>query len=403
MKSGVVVGGGIIGISIARKLAKLGADVILCEKSRHLFMETSSRNSGVIHAGLYYPKDSKMAFHCVRGKLMLYDYLRGRNLPHEQCGKLVVASSENDLCILEALHKKGIANGVLDLRMVSVAEIRSMEPACSSTVGALLSPSTGIVDQHALCESLLVEAEEAGAIIALETDVTRIETTSSSSFIVHSSDKGDIAADFVVNAAGLGATQLAGHTDDLAAELIPTTYYAKGTYFRASFKERPFQRLIYPLPEPGGLGIHATLMLAGDHGVRFGPDVEWLSPHSSSGSSSSSSSSSSSRRDVYAHEGLPDLTRAYQVDETKRKAFFDAVHKYFPTIREEDLSPDYVGIRPKLVGPAGGISELQDFMVQDSSIHGIRGLINLYGIQSPGLTSSLSIAHDVALRVLREG
>jgi L-2-hydroxyglutarate oxidase LhgO len=199
MKSGVVVGGGIIGISIARKLAKLGADVILCEKSRHLFMETSSRNSGVIHAGLYYPKDSKMAFHCVRGKLMLYDYLRGRNLPHEQCGKLVVASSENDLCILEALHKKGIANGVLDLRMVSGAEIRGMEPACSSTVGALLSPSTGIVDQHALCESLLVEAEEAGAIIALETDVTRIETTSSSSFIVHSSDKGDIAADFVVN------------------------------------------------------------------------------------------------------------------------------------------------------------------------------------------------------------
>ena len=404
-----------LGLSIARRMQQVGFEVVLCEKMRALGTEMSSRNSGVIHAGLYYPDGSLMARHCRRGKEMLYDYLLERpHIPFERCGKLVVATADEDIHKLEAILRAGQRHGVSDLRLVSWPEVRAMEPALTTAAAALLSPSTGVLDQHAFMASLQHEAEEAGVVMALDTCIDAVEDAvdggsggrgSGGRFIVRSRDKGDLQCDVVVNAAGLAAPWLASRTKPYPPALVPTAYYAKGSWYRVACKTRPFSRLVYPLPEAGGLGVHATLII-GEEGLRFGPDVEWLT------SAPASSQATAEGVDPFAHSDPPDPRTAYAMDDSAphRHAFYTSIAQYYPALKEEQLVPDYSGIRAKLVGPDGrstggcgrSTAQLRDFVIDDSSTHGVRGLVNLFGIQSPGLTSSLSIAHDVADILLRD-
>ena len=419
MSSAVVVGGGVLGLSIALRMQQVGFEVVLCEKMRALGTEMSSRNSGVIHAGLYYPEGSLMARHCRRGKDMLYDYLLERpHIPFERCGKLVIATADEDIHKLEAILRTGQRNGVSDLRMVSWPEVRAMEPALTAaTAAALLSPSTGVLDQHAFMASLQHEAEEAGVVMALDTCIDAVEEAVDSGsggggggggggrFVVRSKDKGDLQCDVMVNAAGLAAPWLAARTKSYPPALVPSAYYAKGSWYRVACKTRPFSRLVYPLPEPGGLGVHATLII-GEESLRFGPDVEWLT------SAPVSSQDAAGCVDPFAHSDPPDPRTAYAVEDSAahRRAFYTSIAKYYPALREEQLVPDYSGIRAKLVGPDGrstggcgrSTAQLRDFVIEDSSTHGVQGLVNLFGVQSPGLTSSMSIAHDVADMLLRD-
>jgi L-2-hydroxyglutarate oxidase LhgO len=356
----IVAGAGVIGLAVARALALAGREVIILEAADRIGSETSSRSSEVIHAGIYYPPGSLMARLCVEGRALLYAYCQERAIPHRQCGKLIVASSEMELQQLSAIAAKAASNGVTDLRQISASEARALEPALVAT-GALLSPSTGIVDSHAYMLSLLGDAENAGAVLVCNSPVERGRATQHGIVVdVGGAEPTSLGCRLFVNAAGLAAPKLARRIDGMPPALVPKEYFAKGDYF-SLVGRAPFSRLIYPVPVKGGLGIHLTLDLAGQ--ARFGPDIEWVD------------------------------TLHYEVDPAKAALFYAGVRRYFPDLKDGALLPAYSGIRPKIVPP--GVAA-QDFVVQGPAAHGVAGLINLFGIESPGLTSSLALAKLVA-------
>jgi len=356
----VVVGAGVVGLAVARALALEGREVLILEKEDAIGTGISSRNSEVIHAGIYYPKDSLMARFCVAGRRALYAYCESRGVPYRRCGKLIVAADDAERKRLDGIAQRALANGVEDMRVLSAAEAMALEANLSAT-GALLSPSTGIIDSHALMLSYLGEAEEQGAMLALNAPVERVERSAQGlSVMVGGATPMQLDCRLLVNAAGLYATNIAGRIDTMPADRIPTTYYAKGNYY-SLIGRSPFSRLIYPVPVPGGLGVHITLDLAGQ--ARFGPDVEWID------------------------------SIDYSVDPKRADSFYAAVRRYWPGLKDGALVPAYAGIRPKIV-PQGAPG--QDFVIQGPAEHGVPGLINLFGIESPGLTSSLAIAEYVA-------
>jgi L-2-hydroxyglutarate oxidase LhgO len=337
--------------------------VILLEAEGAIGTGISSRNSEVIHAGIYYPRDSLMAASCVAGRTALYEYCREKNVAHEACGKLIVATNEDELGQLGAIARRAADNGVA-LRQLSAAEAHAMEPALHCT-GALLSPATGIIDSHGYMLALQGDFEAAGGVIALHAPVEAVRVAAvraaGGGFELTTGGPAPylLACRILVNAAGLGATALAERIAGLDPALVPKTYYAKGNYFTVQGRA-PFSRLIYPVPVPGGLGVHLTLDLGGQ--ARFGPDVEWI-------------------------EAID-----YQVDPRRADGFYAAIRRYWPGLPEGALSPAYAGIRPKIT-PAGGT---QDFTIQGKQTHGLEGLVNLFGIESPGLTASLALAEIVA-------
>lgn len=357
----LVIGAGVIGLAVARTLALAGREVVIVERAEAFGTVTSSRNSEVIHAGIYYPEGSLKARLCVAGRRALYAYCRERGIAHRRCGKLIVATDRPGIAGLEALAAKGRANGVEGLRMIDADEATAMEPELACTA-ALHSPETGILDSHAFMLSLLGEAEAAGAMLALHAPVTGIDARGPGLTVhVGGADPMTVTAKVVVNAAGHDAPILARQTSGLPREAAPTPYYAKGTYFGLAGRA-PFSRLIYPMPEAGGLGVHLTLDLGGQ--ARFGPDVEWVE--------------------------RPD---DYDVDPARAAAFYGAIRTYWPGLPDGALVPGYVGIRPKLQAPG---EPAKDFVIQGPADHRIPGLVNLYGIESPGLTASLAIAAEVA-------
>lgn len=357
----IVIGAGVIGLSAARELAMSGRDVIVVDSGTFVGSGTSSRNSGVIHAGIYYPPGSNKARMCLDGKNLLYKYLAERNVPYKKCSKLIVASQSEELEKLSFIREKAQKNGVDDLKIISGKEAMDMEPELFC-VGALLSPSTGIVDVHLYLESLVVDIEAHGGTIALQNTVEKGRVTPSGIILTVSGEP--VLAKTVINAAGIGAQSIASKIEGLPPHTIPAQYLAKGNYFTVSGK-RPFSRLIYPVPVAGGLGAHFTINMAGES--LFGPDVEWIAPCD--------------------HDRID-----YNVDPARSEKFYGYIEKYWPAIRNRELRPAYAGVRPKLV--AAGLPD-GDFMIQGPAEHGVEGLVNLYGIESPGLTSSFSIAKKV--------
>lgn len=358
----VVVGAGVVGLAVARALALQGREVMVLESADAIGTGISSRNSEVIHAGIYYPTDSLKAKLCVRGRDMLYAYCTERNVPHRRCGKLLVATSPGELSSLESIQARALANGVLDLRWLGRHDAQAMEPALEC-VAALFSPSTGIVDSHALMLALQGDLEHAGGLVALNSPLALAECAQDA-INLEAFDGTRLRARTVVNAAGLYAPGLARRFAGLGGDQVPHARYAKGSYFTLSGKA-PFSRLIYPVPEAAGLGVHLTLDLGGQ--AKFGPDVQWV-------------------------DSPDDLL----VDPARGDAFYAEVRKYWPALRDGALAPGYAGMRPKIHGPD---EPAADFVIQGPSVHGIPGLVNLFGIESPGLTSSLAIAEHVAALV----
>jgi L-2-hydroxyglutarate oxidase LhgO len=355
----VVIGAGVIGLAVARRLALAGREVIVLEAAEGIGTVTSSRNSEVIHAGIYYPAGSLMARMCVAGKQALYGYCRDHGIPHRNCGKLIVATTPKETEKLRSIRAHAEANGVLDLQTLSGDKARALEPALNCDA-ALLSPSTGIIDSHAFMLALRGDAEQAGAAFAFYTPILHAKAASGR-IEVDAGGEAPITIEcrLLVNAAGLSAPAVARSIDGMPIGLIPPAYLAKGNYFSCSARA-PFSRLIYPVPEPGGLGVHLTLDMAGQ--ARFGPDVQWVD------------------------------TVDYAVDPARADRFYPAIRRYWPTLPDGALMPSYSGMRPKIVPPAVAV---QDFLIQGPQDHGIGGLINLFGIESPGLTSSLAIADYV--------
>lgn len=355
----IVAGAGVVGLAIARQLALAGREVILLEAAEAIGTGTSSRNSEVIHAGIYYAPGSVMARACVAGRRALYSYCREKGVAHAACGKLIVAADEDEVQRLGLITARAAANGVEDLRLLTAAEAKAMEPALSCA-GALISPSTGIIDSHGYMLALAGDFEAADGIIALHAPVDMVRPVGDG-FELSTGGPAPyrLKCKILVNAAGLGATQLAGRIAGLNPALVPRSYYAKGSYFTLPGRS-PFSRLIYPVPVPGGLGVHLTLDLAGQ--ARFGPDVEWV-------------------------EEID-----YRVDPTRAEGFYAAIRRYWPGLPEGGLMPAYAGIRPKIVPPG---APAQDFVIQGPQTHGLMGLINLFGIESPGLTASLALAEMV--------
>ncbi|MGH6881495.1 NAD(P)/FAD-dependent oxidoreductase [Hypericibacter sp.] len=355
----VVVGAGVIGLATARQLAREGREVILLEAAETFGTGISSRNSEVIHAGLYYKAGSLKARLCVDGKARLYEFCQSHGVAHRRIGKLVVASREVEIAQLEAIKSKSEANGVMDLEWLDPADVRKLEPEIAC-VAALLSPSTGIVDAHGLMLALQGEAEEAGASIAFRAPVLN-GVLEDNGFLLNVGGEQpmELRCRRLINAAGLGAQPLAHGLRGLDPKAVPPLHYSKGNYFSLTGKT-PFTHLVYPAPDDTWLGVHLTLDLGGR--ARFGPDIEWLD-----------------RLD-------------YSVDPARADSFYKAVRRYWPGLPDGALQPAYCGIRPKLT-PAG-VTAL-DWMIQGPAAHGIPGLVNLFGIESPGLTSSLAIANEV--------
>jgi L-2-hydroxyglutarate oxidase LhgO len=358
----VVIGAGVIGLAIARRLAMAGREVVVIEAAEGIGTVTSSRNSEVIHAGIYYPSGSLMARMCVSGRQALYAYCRDHGIPHRNCGKLIVATTEAETGKLQAIKAHAEANGVDDLQPLGGDDARQLEPALNCCA-ALLSPSTGIIDSHALMLALRGDAEAAGAAFAFHAPLLQGKVHADRIELGVGGDAPlNLECRLLINAGGLAATTIARSIDGMPIERIPPAYLAKGNYFSCSARS-PFSRLIYPVPEPGGLGVHLTLDLAGQ--ARFGPDVEWID------------------------------SIDYTVDPARADRFYPAIRRYWPSLPDGALMPSYAGIRPKIVPPAVAV---QDFNIQGPRDHGVSGLVNLFGIESPGLTSCLAIAdHVVAL------
>jgi L-2-hydroxyglutarate oxidase LhgO len=362
----VVIGAGVVGLACARALALVGREVVIVEALDAFGSATSARNSEVVHAGLYYAPGSWMARLCVAGRERLYAYAAERGVAHRRCGKLVVATALGQEGALASMRERAAACGVRDLELLSAAQACALEPALRCTA-ALYSPSTGIIDSHGLMLALLGQAQDHGAVLALKTPVERIECLAGGGFVVHTGGEAASAlrARRVVNAAGLHAPWLAQRIDGLDPAQVPTPHWARGHYF--ALAGRPaFQRLIYPLPEPGGLGVHLTLDLAGQ--MRFGPDVQWL---------------------PVAGPGGED----YRVDPALAPRFEAAIRHFWPALPDGRLQPAYAGLRPKLSGPG---EPAADFVLSDWRAHGLAGLVNLFGIESPGLTAAIVIGEQVA-------
>ena len=354
----VVIGAGVVGLAVARTLALQGREVIVLEAADAIGTGTSSRNSEVIHAGIYYTQGSLKARLCVQGKQMLYAYCAERGIAHQRCGKLIVATDAAQVPQLQAIQAKATANGVDDLVLLSAAQARVLEPelVCHA---ALLSPSTGIVDSHGLMLALQGDLENAGGVVALNSPLAQAEFTQSAIILV-AEDGTTLQATTVVNAAGLGAPALARRFAGLDAQHVPGAWYAKGNYFTLSGRS-PFHHLIYPMPQAAGLGVHLTLDLGGQ--AKFGPDVEWV-------------------------DSPADLV----VDPRRGDGFYAEVRRYWPGLPDGALVPGYAGIRPKIHAPGEAAC---DFVIQGPAVHGVAGLVNLFGIESPGLTSALAIGETV--------
>jgi L-2-hydroxyglutarate oxidase LhgO len=360
----IVVGAGVIGLAAARALAARGLEVVVLEREDVPGSGTSSRNSEVIHAGIYYAPGSLKARLCVSGREQLYRYCRERDVAHRNCGKLIVATDEAETGALGKYVETARRNGVANLRPLAPAEVAELEPEVRCAA-ALWSPSTGIVDSHEFMQALLADLEGMGGVLAcrahvlggrLGRDGHRIEVSQDGASI-------EFAARFLVNAAGLGAQELAARLQGLEGSSIPPRFMAKGYYFTLSGRA-PFRHLVYPVACSAGLGIHVTLDLAG--GVRFGPDVEWVD------------------------------SVDYRFDPARQPAFVEAIRRYYPGLDPARLQPGYTGIRPKVVAAGAPAA---DFLIQGPETHGWEGLVNLFGIESPGLTASLAIADEVAGRL----
>lgn len=361
----VVIGAGVIGLAVGRALALRGRETVVLERAPRIGSETSSRSSEVVHAGIYYQPGSLKARYCLRGRKLLYQYLQARGIPYLRCGKLLVATDtcdQNRLGAIAAIAKK---NGVNDLQFLSTEEVSELEPSVKSQAG-LFSPSTGIFDSHQFMLSLQGDFEAAGGVVALASRVLggALCRQGKHRVVCEGEPPVQLSCRVLINATGLWARdtwlRLAGTG---RSDLVPPQYFAKGHYYTYSGKA-PFAHLIYPLPEPGGLGVHATPDLGGQ--IRFGPDVQWI----------------------------PEVN--YNFDNSVREGFTLAIRKYFPNLETTRLHPAYTGIRPKVVGP-GTVDG--DFMIFTEREHGISGYASLHGIESPGLTASLAIADDIAAMV----
>ncbi len=354
----LVIGAGAVGLAVARGLARSGREVIVLEAAAAIGTGTSSRNSEVIHAGIYYPTHSNKARWCVAGKEALYAFCREYGVPHQRCGKLIVASEESQVAVLDAYRRQARANGAGMLRWLSAAEVERLEPEVRA-VGAVLSESTGILDSHAYMLALQGDLEHHGGMVALATRVSAIRArrdrleVEAAGLVLEAAE--------VVNCAGLEAVKVAEMLPECRRAGLPEARFAKGHYFSYS-GAAPFSRLVYPIAEPGGLGVHVTLDMAGQ--VRFGPDVQW--------------------------QDRIDYT--FDDSDARREAFCAAIERYFPRLDRERLQPGYTGIRPKISGPR---EPAADFRLDGPAHHGVAGLVNLLGIESPGLTASLAIADTV--------
>jgi L-2-hydroxyglutarate oxidase LhgO len=356
----VVIGAGVVGLAIVRALAMAGREVLVLEAAGQIGTETSSRNSEVIHAGIYYPTGSRKALTCVAGKQLLYAYCVLHGVPHRRCGKLIVATSEAQRATLEKIRAQAVANGVDDLRWLDGAAVRAMEPEVVC-VAALFSPSTGIIDSHSLMLAYQGDAEDHGAMLAFHAPVTGGRVASGGIELEVGGDEPmRLRAQSVVNSAGLHAPSVAHLIEGLRPEQIPTAWFCKGNYYTLS-GARPFSHLVYPVPEEAGLGVHVTIDLGGQ--VRFGPDVEWI-------------------------DGVD-----YDVDPGRAAGFYAAIRQYYPGLKDGAIEPGYAGIRPK-IGPKG--TPAADFVIHGPAEHGVPGLVNLFAIESPGLTASLVLAEQVA-------
>lgn len=362
----VIIGAGVVGLSIARALALEGRDVLIIEKEDAFGLHTSSRNSEVIHAGIYYPKDSLKAQLCVEGKQLLYEYCNLRSIPHKRTGKLIVATEDFEIETVKQYIDKASDNGVDDLIWLSQSEVAELEPEVSS-VGAVFSPSTGIIDSHSYMMSLLGDTENAGGLVVYQTSIASIKPQGNK-FIVKTTglNAHEIKASVVINAAGLYACDVARTIAELDETSIPQPYYAKAHYYSLSGRN-PFTHLVYPVARKASLGVHVTVDMGG--AARFGPDLDWI-------------------------EGID-----YSFDESRKQLFYDAIRRYWPSVRRDQLQPGYTGIRPKISGPN---EPAADFLIQSYEDHQMKGLINLFGIESPGLTASLAIAELVGRQIESE-
>ena len=360
----VVIGAGVVGLAIARALAQSGREVLVAEATEAIGTGTSSRNSEVIHAGIYYPAGSLKARLCVRGKHLLYAYCAERGIPHRRLGKLIVATSAEQAAQLEGIAQRARANGVDDLQFISGEDAMRLEPALQCTA-ALVSPSTGIVDSHALMLAYQGDAENAGAQCVFHTPLVsgRVRPEGGFDLQFGGDDAMSLSCNVLINSAGLQAPALARRIDGVPAASIPTDYLCKGSYFTLSGRA-PFSRLIYPVPQHAGLGVHLTLDMGGQ--AKFGPDTEWVG------------------------------TEDYTLDPARAEVFYAAVRSYWPALPDDALAPGYTGIRPKISGPH---EPAADFVIAGPAAHGVRGLVNLFGIESPGLTSSLALAEETLARL----
>jgi L-2-hydroxyglutarate oxidase LhgO len=356
----VIIGAGVVGLAIGRELVATGREVVLLESEPGVGTATSSRNSGVIHAGIYYAPGSLKARLCVRGKELLYAYCEQRHVAHRRCGKLIVAAEEHERATLADYAARAAANGVQDLRGLSIAEAAAIEPAVRC-VEALYSPSTGIIDGHELMQALIGDIESGGGYIVLSSRVERVEVGASGFALSLADGRGTrLTCRELINAAGLGAPSMARAIEGLDPRCVPAERFARGRYY-ALRGPAPFRSLVYPVADAHSLGIHATLDIGGR--TRFGPDLEWI-------------------------DGVD-----YAFGGDRRDEFAAAIRRYYPALDAARLAPDYTGIRPKIYGPGDPPA---DFRIDGRTRHGISGLVNLFGIESPGLTASLAIAESVA-------
>jgi len=359
-----VVGAGVVGLATALQLAKRGRDVLVLEAAETFGTGTSSRNSEVVHAGIYYPHSSVKAMACVEGRRALYRFADKHGVPYKRCGKLIVATSQTELDMLADIQQKAYHNGVSGqdeaLRSLSLEEAREREPEVSC-VGALLSPATGVVDSHAFMLALLGSAEHYGAGVSYRSRVVGGAVLPSGRLLLQTQDETELECDVLINTGGHCAPAIATTIGGIPDGLVPQPRYAKGNYF-GLLGPSPFHGLVYPVPQQAGLGVHATVDLAGR--CRFGPDVQWVDP---------------------AEDGSLDHT----VDPARAEAFYSEVRKYWPGLADGALVPDYAGIRPKIQAP---LEPARDFVLLGPRDHGVNGLVHMFGIESPGLTASLSLA-----------